>query len=177
MKGNLFYYFIIFCASVSSVQISNGILTIGIDTTHGGAISTLIDNNVPNDNLINCHDQGREVQQSYYAGPDPYLGARWSGNPWPWNPISSGDAFGHPSKVLDINSTATSIYVKAQPLQWALENTPCECTFETKIMLEGNGAFVRNRLVNFRGDHSNYGAYNQELPALYTIGQFDQLWE
>ena len=162
--------------NAKTVTISNAAITLGVNTQHGGAISTLIDRNVPSLNLINNHDQGREVQQSYYAGPDPYRGAHWSGNPWPWNPISSGDVFGHSSEILNITSTATSIYVKARPLQWALDNVPCNCTFETKISLDANGAYVRNRLVNFRFDKTDYGAHDQELPAVYTIGELYQLW-
>lgn len=163
-------------ASAGTESIKNSVLTLGVDTSHGGAISYLVDNNDPTINLINCHDQGREVQQSYYAGPDPYRGAQWSGGPWPWNPISSGDAFGHSSTVLSLNNTGTSLYLKARPLQWALNNVPCNCTFETYITLDANGAFVRNRLINFREDETDYGARDQELPAVYTIGQLSELW-
>jgi hypothetical protein len=164
------------CAHADTVSIRNNILTLGVDTDHGGAISYLVDNNDPTLNLINCHDQGREVQQSYYAGPDPYKGAQWSGGPWPWNPISSGDAFGHSSSIISLNNTASSIYVKARPLQWALDNVPCNCTFETYITLDADGAFVRNRLINFREDETDYGGRDQELPAVYTIGQLSELW-
>ena len=158
------------------ITIRNSVLTVGIDTSRGGAISFLVDNNVPSLNLINCHDQGREVQQSYYAGPDPYDGAHWNGQPWPWNPISSGDVMGHSSAIIQLQHTASYIYVKARPLQWALNNVSCECTFETNITLDANGVYVRNRLLNARSDKSDYGTYDQELPAVYTIGQLSQLW-
>lgn len=167
------------CASLArgdTFVIRNDVLSVGIDTEYGGAITTLIDNNDPSVNLINCHDHGREVQQSYYAGPDPYRGAQWGGGPWPWNPISSGDAFGHSSTVMVLNQTDTTLYVKARPLQWALDNVPCNCTFETFISLDANGAYVRNRLLNFRGDTTHYGPMSQELPAVYTIGVLSHLW-
>ena len=156
--------------------ITNGIITVGVSTDHGGAITTLLDNNVPSVNLINCHDQGREIQQSYYAGPDPYRGAQWSGHPWPWNPISAGDFVGHHGTVLNLTVTATSIYVKSQPLQWALDNVPCNCTFESWITLDENGFLVRHRLVTFREDKTKYGRTGQELPAVYVIGQLYNLW-
>jgi hypothetical protein len=162
-------------AACRIVSIRNRFMSIGVDTMHGGAISSLIDNHV-GENLINCYDQGREVQQSYYAGPDPYRGAHWGDNPWPWNPISSGDAFGHHSTILDMNSSDAEIYVKSRPLQWALNDVACNCSFETKITLDANGAFVRNRLVNFRSDRTDYGARQQELPAVYTIGTMYKLW-
>jgi hypothetical protein len=163
-------------AACNVVSISNSILSVGINTAHGGAISSLIDRNVPGHNLINCYDQGREVQQSYYGGPTPYRGAHWGGNPWPWNPISSGDDAGHHSRILALVHSATEIYVKSRPLQWALDDVPCNCTFETNITLDANGVFVRNRLVNFRADHTDYGAHQQELPAVYTIGTLYNLW-
>jgi hypothetical protein len=78
--------------------------------------------------------------------------------------------------VLALNHTATSLYLKARPLQWALDNVACNCTFETYITLDANGAYVRNRLINFRADRTDYGPHDQELPAVYTIGQLYQLW-
>lgn len=158
------------------ITISNKAVTVGISTEHGGAISTFIDNNVPDVNLINEHDQGREVQQSYYAGPDPYRNAHWGGHPWAWNPISSGDAFGHSGDVLRTVANESSIYLKSQPLQWALDKCFCNCTFETYLTVDDNGVYVRNRLVTFRADKKDYGERDQELPAVYTIGRMSHLW-
>jgi hypothetical protein len=154
--------------------IDNGIIRIGVDTDYGGAITYLSASSSPV-TVINMADKGREIQQSYYAGPDPYMNASWSGNPWPWNPISSGDAFGHASQVVSLQRTANTIYVKSVPLQWALNGVPCECTFETWITLDGTGALVQNRLTNDRSDTTAYGAYSQELPAIYTNGAYYHL--
>ena len=60
-------------------------------------------------------------------------------------------------------------------MQWALNNVPGECTFETWITLDGATAHVRNRLVNHRADTTQYRAFSQELPALYTIGKLYHL--
>jgi hypothetical protein len=182
MNVLIYFEFVLFALLLSAAKvnaqksegislISNGILTVGVNTVHGGAISYLVHNKVPTGNLINNHDQGREVQQSYYAGPRPYRGANW-----PWNPISSGDHNGHGSHLINLTHTDDFIYVKARPLQWALDNVPCNCTFETYVTLDENGVFVRNRLVNFRADHTDYGAHQQELPAVYTIGNLYEMW-
>ncbi|MGQ4827733.1 hypothetical protein, partial [Enterococcus faecalis] len=37
-------------------------------------------------------------------------------------------------------------------------------------------AHVRNRLSNHRSDKTQYMAYNQELPAVYTIGKLYRLF-
>uniref|UniRef100_A0A7S1Q3V9 Phospholipase B-like n=1 Tax=Neobodo designis TaxID=312471 RepID=A0A7S1Q3V9_NEODS len=158
------------------VAIRNGALTVGIDTAYGGAIALLVDNNNPLSNLINTHDMGRLVQQSYYSGPDPYRGGTFNNDPWPWNPISAGDRFGHRSTVLDIRNTSDWLYVKARPLQWALDNVACNCTFETNLTVDANGVFVRNRLRNHRYDKTVYPARDQELPAVYTVGTLPHLW-
>ena len=158
------------------VSISNGVLRIGIAPAHGGAIGELVDLNVPGVNLINCHDEGRYVQQSYYAGPDPYRGGTFMGHGWPWNPISAGDRYGHKSQTLAMNSSDSHIYVKTRPLQWALDDVFCNCSFETHITLDANGAYVRNRLRNHRWDTTDYGSRSQETPALYTIGSLYELW-
>ena len=65
--------------------IENDNIRLGIDKSRGGAIGYLsaASNNI---NVINIHDMGREVQLSFYAGPDPFC-ADWNGSPWPWNPI------------------------------------------------------------------------------------------
>jgi hypothetical protein len=158
------------------VAIRNAAITVGIDTAYGGAIALLVDNNAPFTNLINTHDMGRLVQQSYYSGPDPYMGGTFNGHPWPWNPISAGDRYGHRSTVLDIQNTSDWLYVKARPLQWALDNVPCNCTFETNLTVDANGVFVRNRLRNHRADKTRYPGRSQELPAVYTVGTLSHLW-
>ena len=155
--------------------LDNSTLKIGVDLDQGGTI-TYLARSKGGENLINCHDLGRQIQQSYYSGPHPFGKAHpgWKG--WPWNPIGSGDVYKHPSRILEHTNDEKTIYVKTIPMQWALDNVPGECTFETWITLEGQTAVVRNRLVNHRPDKTQYGAHDQELPALYTIGKLYRLF-
>jgi hypothetical protein len=149
--------------------LDNGTVRVGVDLNMGGVI-TYLSKSSDSYNVINGHDLGREVQQSYYAGPDPY----GSPNPdWPWNPIGAGDGYGHPSPVVASSNDGTTIYVRTLPMQWAIDSVPCECFFESRITLEGNAVRMRYRLTNHRADLNRYGSYGQELPAVYTIGK---LW-
>eukprot|EP00698_Gefionella_okellyi_P020146 TRINITY_DN6293_c0_g1_i2.p1 TRINITY_DN6293_c0_g1~~TRINITY_DN6293_c0_g1_i2.p1 ORF type:complete len:300 (-),score=46.14 TRINITY_DN6293_c0_g1_i2:82-981(-) len=154
--------------------LDNGVIRVGIDENHGGSI-TYIAQSGTDFNVINSHDEGREVQQSYYSGPVPYRGGSFMGNPWPWNPIGAGDMFGHSGAILNQTNDGTTLYVKSRPLQWALNDCVCNCTFESWLTLDGTAVRVRNRLVTFRADKTNYGAHTQELPAVYTIGQLYRL--
>lgn len=162
--------------------ITNGVVDLGLDTELGYAISAFGPHN--GSSVVNRHDEGREVQLSFYSGPDPYQAdgqtCHWSGHSWPWNPIGAGDAFGHHGTLLSMDPGANSsqVTVTTRPLQWACDNIPCECTFVREITLwEGVPvAHVRATLVNNRSDHTDYGPFGQELPAVYTIGSMSKLF-
>ena len=51
--------------------LDNGTIRIGVDLDIGGTITFLARSN-GGENLINSHDLGRQVQQSYYSGPHPF---------------------------------------------------------------------------------------------------------
>jgi hypothetical protein len=152
--------------------LDNGVIKVGIDANAGGVISYLSPSG-SSTNLINTYDQGREVQQSYYAGPDYDRRAEgqsqaWS--PWPWNPIGAGDAFGNAAVILELGVTSTTIYVKSQPLLWDMNNERCQCFFRTWITLEGGRVRVHNTLTTFRTDtRGGVVSRAQELPAVYPI--------
>jgi hypothetical protein len=155
--------------------ITNGQISVGVDSDYGGAITWVADpsNNV---NFVNLNDHGREIQQSYYSGPKPYGGGQWGGGPWPWNPITSGDVAGNtsPNQIQTVNDN--ELYVLTHPLQWALHNVSCECQFEKWITLDGKGFYVHNKLTTWRADRTDYGAYPQEVPAVYVNGPFYKLY-
>jgi hypothetical protein len=154
--------------------LDNGMIRVGVDLEQGGTI-TWVSTSGSERNVINAHDRGRQIQLSFYGGPQPFGTAHPDWKNWPWNPIGTGDVFGHASTVLKHTNDGKTLYTKSIPLQWALDNVPGECTFETWITLAGATAHVRNRLVNHRADKTQYRAFDQELPALYTIGKLYRL--
>ena len=159
-------------ASAVESYLDNGVVKVGIDLDKGGSI-TYLSKSGTNENVVNNYDLGRQIQQSYYSGPQPYnpsnnASPNWPN--WPWNPIQTGDCFGHPSLVLAHTNTGRLLYVKCRPMQWALHNVPGECTFESWITLHGGVVTVSNRLINLRTDTAEqFAARDQELPAVYTI--------
>jgi len=155
--------------------LDNGTIRIGVDLDIGGTI-TFLALSGGGENLINSHDLGRQIQQSYYSGPSPFGKPHPAWKNWSWNPIGSGDVYGHPARVVEHKNDGNVLSVKTIPMQWALNNVPGECTFETWITLDGHVARVRNQLVNRRSDHTQYSAHDQELPAVYTIGKLHRLF-
>ena len=160
-------------ASALESYLDNGVIKLGVDLTKGGSITWLSLSGSTN-NIVNSHDLGREIQQSYYSGPQPYnpsneVNPVWTN--WPWNPIQSGDYHGNPSVILAQTNNGRTLYVKCRPMQWALDHVPGQCTFESWITLSNNVAVVSNRLVNLRTDTAQQFHFaDQELPAVYTVG-------
>ena len=158
--------------------LDNGIVKIGADLGKGGAITYLSQSGTTN-NIINNYDLGRQIQQSFYSGPQPYDPANnmhpgWPN--WPWNPIQTGDVYYNPSLVLTHTNDGQTLYVKCTPKQWALNNVAGQCTFESWITLSGKVVTVKNRLVNFRTDTvQQFPGRDQELPAVYTNGDLFRL--
>src|SRR5438477_10134757 len=58
-------------AAASLLTLNNGVIKVGVDTTYGGAI-TYLSQSGSTTSLINDFDHGRQVQQSYYSGPDNF---------------------------------------------------------------------------------------------------------
>ncbi len=154
--------------------LDNGIIRVGADLDHGGSIGFLADVK-KSGNVINVHDLGRWIGQSYYSGPKPFGTTHPAWKNWPWNPVSAGDVYGNSSKLIEKKNDGKTLYIKSIPMQWALKNVPGECHFETWITLEGRSVHVRNRLTNDRKDHNQYPSMDQELPAVYTIGKLHRL--
>ncbi len=160
-------------------KLDNGIIELRLDLSAGGAISWLSKSGEAR-NIINNYDRGRQVQQSYYAG-NPInrrsegQHANWS--PWRWNPIQAGDVYGNAPIVLDYSNNGDVLYVKTRPLLWDMNNEQAECDFEMWVRLEKNAVFVQNKISVFRTDNIwvTIGA-DQELPAVYTIGDLYKLY-
>lgn len=161
-------------ASERMSYLDNGQVRVGVDLNLGGVITFLA--TPRRENIINSHDYGRQIQQSYYSGPQPFGDAHPGWKNWPWNPIGTGDVYGNPSRVLEHSNDGKTLYVKSIPMQWALKNVPGDCVFETWITLSRKTVRVRCRLTNKRADKTQYPARDQELPAVYTIGKLYRLF-
>ncbi|MDR0763305.1 MAG: hypothetical protein LBF01_02265 [Bacteroidales bacterium] len=132
-------------------------------------------------NLVNIADEGRYIQQSYYAGNSldrTSEGQSPSWSPWTWNPIQAGDYALNRAKILVMNKTDTSTYIKCIPMLWDMDNMPAEATMEQWTSVSGNVISVHNRLTCNRTDDI-YGEgidRDQELPAVYLISALDNLY-
>lgn len=159
--------------------LDNGAIRIGVETDEYGGAITYLSLSGESRNLVNNHDRGRQIQQSYYAGESldrTRDGQRNHWSPWPWNPIQVGDTYGNSAAVAKLTNDGTTIYVKTIPLLWDMKNETAECHFETWIHLNRNTVHVRNKLTSYRTDN-RWGVKlrDQELPAVYTIGDLFRL--
>lgn len=160
--------------------IDNGILRIKLDLSRGGAIA-YISLSRQDRNIVNIADEGRYIQQSFYAGKaidrkTDGQSPHWS--PWSWNPIQEGDAFRHRAKIVSFRKGKNTFYVKCIPMLWDMNNQPAEAEMEQWTSLEGNVIKVRNRLTCHRQQDS-YGdsvVNDQELPAVYPVSALKNLY-
>ena len=164
--------------------LDNGVVRLGIDTSRGATIGFLGPSSDPSLSLLNVHDYGRSVQGSFYSGPNPFNPAGkcsepggW-GQPWPWNPIGSGDVYLHAAPIINVTIAPdnTSATAWTRPLQWACDNVPCDCLFEQEIRLNGAAVEVTLTMHTARADTTPYPAQTQELPAVYVTGDYCHLW-
>lgn len=153
--------------------ISDGKYKLGVKLTWGGGVSYLEDLTDGDDsitNLLNDHDTGRLIQQSFYGTDSaPYKPAKYGENMWCYNPVQGGDQYGNRSKLVDfaIAEDGKSIWVKCQPLDWAQKNSRTPSYMENTYTIAGGHIEVENRFIDFSGyTHRNA---HQELPAFYTI--------
>jgi len=158
--------------------IDNGTIKLGVNLELGGAITYIADSK-SGKNLVNNWDWGRQIQMSFFAEPRPYVEkGQKPKKHWEhigWNPIQAGDDYGNGSKTVQFGKNETSLHVKCIPMQWPLNNVPGECTYEYWIELVANTVQVRCRLNNARSDRNKYMGRHQELPAVYTNGEYYRL--
>ena len=160
--------------------IDNDTLTLKLDLTRGGAISYLSLSGSTR-SIVNIADEGRYIQQSYYAGKSldrKAEGQSPSWSPWSWNPIQVGDSYRNRAEILDFKKNGDTLYVKCIPMLWDMNNKPAEAEMEQWTILKGNVLTVRNRLTCHRTDTIyQEGILNdQELPAVYPISALKNLY-
>jgi hypothetical protein len=122
--------------------------------------------------LINQADTGRLVQQSYYGtySNGEYVSGTYNNATWPYNPVQGGDVGNNASRIIDVVVKGNSIYIKAQPRDWAVaKSTPSY--MENVYSLVDNFVRVDNRFIDYSGWEHRYA--QQELPAFYTVSYLD----
>jgi len=156
----------------NTYYIENDRFKVGINLAWGGGINYVQDKTKKVKgvtNLVNSHDTGRLIQQSYYgtAGNGEYQPEVSMGHKWVYNPVQGGDQHGNASRLIDLSFTKTSVYIKAQPQDWSHNNYLTPSYMENTYTVTDEYIKVDNRFVDFSGwEHPFTG---QELPALYTI--------
>lgn len=146
----------------SWAYLDNGIIRIGVDKSRGAAIGYLA-LSATQRNLLNHHDEGRFIQQSYYGDPD---GSMWAKKSWVYNPVQGGSYKGEDAKTLDFRSTEKELYAKVEPLHWASAKPCPEAIMQEWITLDGPIAKIRMRL-DYTGPTQQRKAH-QEMPAMFV---------
>jgi hypothetical protein len=170
---------VVFELKTNQARLNNGLITVTFDLTRGGAIAGISKNGTTR-NLVNIADEGRYIQQSYYAGKSLNRqadGQSSSWSPWCWNPIQVGDAHRNRAQILVQTNQGGIYYVKCIPMLWDMNNKAAEAEMEQWTELRGNTVHVRNRLTCHRTDNL-YGEgleNDQELPAVYPISALKNL--
>jgi hypothetical protein len=162
------------------LEINNDTLHLKLDLTRGGAISYISTSGTTR-SIVNISDEGRYIQQSYYAGErinrqDEGQKPEWS--PWSWNPIQVGDCYRNRAEILEYKKEGNTLYVKCIPMLWDMKNKPAEAVMEQWTSLSGNVIKVHNKLTCHRTDDI-YGEgveNDQELPAVYPISALNNLY-
>ena len=95
--------------------LDNGIIRVGVDLDRGGSIGYLADV-TKGGNVVNVHDLGRWIGQSYYAGPRPF-GTAPGLEGMALEPGQHGDVYGNASKLLEKKNDGKTLYVKSVPMQ------------------------------------------------------------
>ena len=168
-------------AQVLNAFLSNSMVKVGVNSgSYGGAIVWLSGSNGAN--LVNIHDKGREIQQSYYAGKmitAANQSPSWS--PWSWNPVMVGDYAGNVSPVLTLSKNSGQIYVKSQPMLWDRNNQVSQSYMEQWISIHptlNHVVIVDCRFSCFRDTNDAWGGphtRDQELPALYFVSALNTI--
>ena len=151
--------------------IDNGKICLGIDMDRGGSIFSFA---LSKDgaNMLNHHDEGRFVQQSYYGESD---GSRWWGQNWSWNPIQGGGSDGSRAEVKSAYMTRRSFHVVSTPRHWATGRSMTELEMEETITLKGRVCHIHYTFRNTGEGASDHPESHQEMPAVFVDATYDRL--
>ena len=153
---------------MSSVK-KYGTKTTEVDFKSKVNTSKYIYNTSSNVNLINDHDTGRLVQQSYYGtGSYPYEPGMYGETVWNYNPVQGGNLYNEASKIVDVKVSENELYIKCRPLDWAKQAVDITPSYmEAWYTLENGMMRATCRFVDFSGYPSV--TTTQELPAFYCV--------
>ncbi len=164
------------------LTIDSGSIKVGIDKALGASITWLSSSGYQG-NMVNIHDPGRLIQQSYYAGhrldrQSEGQGSHWA--PWAWNPIQGGGIRSW-ARVTEFEKLdPKTIYAETIPKLWDMPDEEAEARMKQWTRLEpdlANAIRVRCQLICQRkvGDQWGPAALRpQEMPALYFTRNFSR---
>ena len=163
--------------------LDNGTAQVGINRAKGAAITWLSWRAYPK-NMVNSHDPGRLIQQSYYAGKGIDRQAEgqnphWS--PWRWNPIQGGGV----SSWARVNAfkrlDAFTLYSETVPKLWDMPDEEAAALMRQWTGFEPmmpNAIVVRCEFVCKRDENDRWGPAwltPQEIPACYFTRNFEKV--
>lgn len=149
--------------------LDNGQIRIGVKKTSGACIGWLSQSDSKR-NVLNYHDQGRFVQQSFYGDAD---GTLWNKQPWRWNPVQGGDWKGTPAKLLTFRQETNSIYARSRGRHWSGCADLPDVIFEEWLSLTGRVARIHYRMT-YTGERS-HASQSHEIPAVFVEPDLDTL--
>jgi hypothetical protein len=126
--------------SQSLVFLDNGQLKAGFDLALGGALAFLSRAAEPGLNLINAHDPGRLVQQSYFGSPDNSSWQQYGQQiKWRYNPVQAGSSGQQLGALLDhnLNYSSQCFSSRSLPRHWATDELLPEVQMWQTICLRG----------------------------------------
>lgn len=164
----------------------NAVRYIGTDPTQSPDYNTSYGTNgyrlvkSGNVNLINIHDTGREIQQSYYAGVSTADGSKTyynastgrtetypniigsqDGAYMQYNPVQAGGVENYQSQIIDYSvernaaNAITSVYIKTRAMEWGsrttYENKLSWSYMETWYSFKNGMIYVTNRFIDWKG--------------------------
>lgn len=162
------------------LTVENERYKVGCRLSWGGAMTYFEDKQDGDDtlgNLVNIHDTGRLIQQSFYGtytNGEYTSGKNPSGVTWPYNPVQGGDMKNNgSSRLVDVEVGEDYIYILTQPLDWAKPNYVTPLYYENTYTVKEDHVVVDNVATDFSGWKHVTGG--QEIPAVYLVSYFDTL--
>ena len=130
------------------------------------------------ENMVNIHDTGRLIQQSFYGtytNDEGYTSGYNSSNVlWPYNPVQGGDKKNNGSdRLIDVEVGEDYIYILSQSLDWAFDDQITYCYYENRYTVKDEYVLVDNVATDYSGWKHRAGG--QEIPAVYLVSYFDTL--